>query len=291
MELYTSRLNAIKFKAPAAGIVAARWSYNEQDWTDLYSQTTDNKQTVSFDLPYTPYESDIYVEFSFPVNGQTFKETRVYHLVTPLLNEEELADLLPGLDEKDRRSTERVVRHIINAYTGQSFGQCYKALEVSGRGDNSIKLPMRLLEIERVSTLRSYLDVRGFLITNDGWYLKKRYAPVIARKEASEAYFEPGDQVVIAPPRTAGSIWKKDYPFTIEGRWGWKYVPTPVKEAAKLLATDFACNDQAYRDKYITDITSADWRLDFDSMVWVHTGNNRADHLLARYKVEDWLLI
>src|SRR6478609_4235924 len=95
--------------------------------------------------------------------------------------------------------------------------------------------------------------------------------------------------VTVAPGSSgASTAWKNDYPFDITGDWGYKTVPAPVKEAARLLINDYACQEAIYRDRYLESIKAADWRLQFSSRAWEATGNARADQLLSEYVILDW---
>jgi len=71
--------------------------------------------------------------------------------------------------------------------------------------------------------------------------------------------------------------------YPISGVWGYEAVPESVKEAARLLVNDYACADSQYRDRYLTSMTAADWRIQFNSGAFVRTGNVRADQLLSEY--------
>ena len=98
--------------------------------------------------------------------------------------------------------------------------------------------------------------------------------------------------VIVTPTASGGATkWKSDYPFEITGDWGYKRVPEPVREAARLLVNDYACSEQLYRDRYLESIKAADWRLQFSARAWDHTGNARADHLLAEFVLMDWWVI
>lgn len=98
--------------------------------------------------------------------------------------------------------------------------------------------------------------------------------------------------VTVAPTASGGATkWKSDYPFEITGDWGYERVPEPVREAARLLVNDYACSEQLYRDRYLESIKAADWRLQFSTRAWDHTGNARADHLLAEFVLMDWWVI
>ena len=65
-----------------------------------------------------------------------------------------------------------------------------------------------------------------------------------------------------------------------------------VKEAAKLLVNDYACAEQTYRDRYLTSMTAADWRIQFHSGAFLKTGNVRADQLLRDFVLKGgWAVI
>jgi hypothetical protein len=98
--------------------------------------------------------------------------------------------------------------------------------------------------------------------------------------------------VITAPGATGrATAWKDDYKFAIRGDWGYKSVPTAVQEAAKLLVNDYGCSEAVYRDRYLESIKAADWRLQFSSQAWEHTGNARADQLLSEFVLLDWAVV
>jgi hypothetical protein len=80
--------------------------------------------------------------------------------------------------------------------------------------------------------------------------------------------------------------------YNISGQWGWNSVPAAVQEAAALLAHDYACADVLYRDRYLTSMTAADWRIQFNAGAFSDTGNVRANQLLEEYVIKNnWVAI
>lgn len=305
---------------------------------------------VVLNMADTQTETELEVRWDFTMDGVPVTKSDYFEVVTPYLSIAEVKRIAPEFSDEDAAEVEASVRHVINAHTGQSFGfQRGRTYTVEGHGESALRLPQRLVGITGVNTLTSGLDVRSFIITSGGWYLKKGWANATPRTAPSDSNFwaEGADNTVFnntiyadsddsvnpgyeeIPVRPHGSVqvlsdptitpvatrrasespyheggitvapgasgkateWKQDYPFEITGDWGYKTVPAPVKEAARLLVNDYACSESAYRDRYLESIKAADWRLQFSSRAWESTGNARADMLLSEFVMLDWAVI
>lgn len=308
MEIYKGTIPTAEFAIPDGGTVTARFTKDGENWFSPIPEVADGVASIS--LGYMQYETNVLVEWSFtlPQLG-SFTEEQRYTVVTPYLTLRELQDVVPHATDSERMAVESVTRHIINAHTGQSFGRRDDSLIVEGHGETALALPERLARLTGVSTLKSNLDPLAMHIISDGWYLKKTWANEIAAIVNNSKYWDgytpnnalPGQpgylklshgNIIVAPGSGGrATIWRDDYPFTITGTWGYDVVPYPVKEAARLLASDYACADQAYKDKYLRSIRAADWRLEFNARAWLSTGNYRVDMLLSEYIRTDWAVI
>lgn len=276
----------------------------------------DDRYHVVLTMADTQNEGEINIEWVFEINEVEVTKTDTFEVVTPYLTIAETKELLGITSDEDAIKAERAARLVINSHCGQSFGYAVdKTIVVEAHGEGALRLPARLIKLTGLSTLTAELDPLAAIIVSDGWYLKKGWSEEVTPIENDSAYWgntdaggfalvdseghvvfseeKPGHGAVVYAPGTGrrATPWRNDYPFRITGDWGYKTVPGPVKEAARLLVADYACMEVAYRDKYLESITAADWRLQFNSQSWAWTGNVRADHLLSEFVLLDWALI
>lgn len=275
----------------------------------------DGSYCVTIPFRFVEYETDYELEWKIDYVEDGLADMVIrkqpFSVVVPYLSLREVKKILgPDATDEEAQTVETVTRRIINAYTGQSFGYGLKTLKVEGHGESALRLPERLVELEGISTLTATLNAYRAIVVSDGWYLKKGWSDSVTAIESTDEYFlgenitndveigepgyeKPGHGYIITAPGVTGraTSWRDDYPFSITGWWGYKSVPGPVQEAAKLLINDYACGEVAYRDRYLESIKAADWRLQFAERSWDATGNVRADHLLAEFVLADWAVI
>lgn len=281
----------------------------------------DDRYHIVLTMADTQTEGDVMVTWTFAINSVEASKIDNFTIVTPYLTISEIKSIWPEATDQQAIEVEAVVRHIINAHTGQSFGHGFKTITVEGHGETALRLPERLIALTGFGTLTADLDPRAAIIVSDGWYLKKAWAAETSQIPSDSQYWgdwqegvfdnniysdpdgdgespfygplgtRPG-QVIVAPGTYGRSTkWTDDYPFRITGEWGYRSVPSPVVEAAKLLVNDYACSEIIYRDRYLESIKAADWRLQFSSRAWEYTGNVRADQLLSEFVLLDWAVL
>lgn len=313
MELQKGNLSDIEVSIPqtAQGVTAEFFLNDVQVGSVLALTPIDGLCT--FTTPYAAVhtEGSLKVDVKFYVELEYYTKTFYYDVITPYLEVREVKKVWAEATTEEAKEIEAAVRHIINAHCGQSFGYREDHTKViEGHGERALRLPERLVELTGLSTVTSVLNPLSAIIVSDGWYLKKGWSEEVTAIETDSTYWgasdvtndvlpgepgyeKPGHGHVIYAPRSGPNptVWKDDYPFTITGNWGYTAVPDPVKSAAKLLVNDYACMEALYRDRYLEAITAADWRLQFSSRAWDHTGNVRADQLLSDYVIMDWAVI
>jgi hypothetical protein len=307
MELYVKTVNTVTFDLPTDDTIVTGASYSLNGGPSKSLVVDGNAVT----LPYFQTEGDLAVKWNIIIPGSgPFVEIQDYSLVTPYLSKAQIKKIWPEATDEDVVDIETMVRRVINAHTGQSFGHSVKAVTVEGHGELMLKLPQRLIALNGLSTLTQVIDPNCAIIVSDGWYLKKNWGSVLSTMTNPSLYWsgfwainnaepnEPGYEQashgeVIEAPSTLPkpTEWKDDYPFTIAGEWGYKSVPEDVKAAAALLVNEYACGEVGYRDKYLKAMKAADWDIDFSSRSWEATGNVRADQLLSDFVIFDWALI
>ena len=255
---------------------------------------------IPFSLVQEDSELEVRWTFDYVENSiaQTFHDSTYVSVVTPYLPIREIALMLEDEDdfsEDDIRELERATRHVINAFTGQNFGHSTQTLAVRGNGKSSLELPARCIRLNSVNGVDGsdqFYQVRG-----EGWYLG---GPVVGTPplradfdgwhEHSSSYppqtiWDSGP-VISSPYQGAEISFIKNATYYLDGEWGWKRVPRKVQEAARLLINDYASGDTVYRDRYLTSMTAADWRIQFHSGAFRQTGNVRADQLLNDFVLQ-----
>lgn len=220
----------------------------------------------------------------YTYEGNTFAE-----VVTPILSKAETLAIHPQATDAEIAKIERAVRHIIQAHTGQEFGLYVGTKSVPGTDSAVLHLPAPLLEF---STINGNSAVDQFYIYGDGLLLRYYpYGPPPVKADYY-GYHQHVGGVIHNPYNVKLGDFRKAVTYTIDGRWGYNEVPHQVTEAAKLLVNDYACADQAYRDRYLTSMTAADWRIQYHSGAFMKTGNVRADQLLSNFVLQrGWTVI
>lgn len=280
--------------------------------TDTPPSGVTERYYVVLGLANTQAEGDLTVDWALHIGGTPVTKEDVFSVVTPYLSIAEVKAIWPQKTDDEAIQLETVVRHIIEAHTGQYFGLASKSLTIRGAGEAFLRLPERLVELDGITTLTTTLNIADSIITGDGWYLKKGWTQGSVYTPSDNLYFGNIDEiwhlnpepdmpgyekpdhgpVIMAPGLvTLATCWSVDYPFVITGKWGYKNLPTDVVLAAKMLVNDYGCNEIMYRDKMLKAIKFADADIDFSMSSWTGTGNLRADQLLSRYVMLDWALL
>lgn len=259
---------------------------------------------LSFVLPFAFTQSDkkyvIRWKFPYTEDGQNYEydNTNELDVVTPILPINDIKYILneEGEDEytlPEMAIVEKAVRYIVQAHTGQSFGKFIGKKSVTGSGDNFLRLPMKLISLASINDSPYWneaLAVRG-----SGWYLQSKTFGVPPIRADFDGWHEDpysGSVPIVAPRHRALFSFADNHEYIIDGIWGWNSVPAAVKEAARLLINDYACGDNNYRDRFLTSMTAADWRIQFHDGAFSNTGNVRANQLLSEFVLRrGWVVI
>lgn len=237
-------------------------------------------------------DGDIEIIIIFYLEGKRYEKSQTLTVVTPYLELHEIKKIIESDSDEDAREVESAVRHIINAHCGQNFGKFTGKLSVSGSGDNTLRMPRRLISYRSINN--STYWVQNFALRGGGWFLitKAPHGPPSVRADYEGWHYNPNSGVISAPPLREFVSFVDNAEYVIDGVWGWNDVPEPVRQAAKLLVNDYACGDSLYRDRFITSMTAADWRIQFHDGAFSNTGNVRANQLLAEYVLRrGWVII
>lgn len=297
MELLTNTVPEVRFNYPdpeTTGI-SATYSLNSAPPVNLIVNTNDEDQYATAKLPYQAADGMVHVVWSFTIPGiGNYSRTDYYDVITPILTNEQVREII-GSDATSQEvfDAEASARYIIQSYTGQTFGKYVGTLNVSGGGENWIRLPKRLIKLNSINSntiVNNWVNVRG-----GGWFIESKVIGVPSIRADLDGWHQvPDSGVITAPPRWAKALlpFQFGFEYAIDGEWGWNSVPARVVDAAKLLVNDYACGDSIYRDRFISSISGPDWQLRFNQGAYTSTGNVRADQLLADYKLRrGWQVI
>ena len=223
--------------------------------------------------------------WNYSLGGENYSPEDNVDIVTPYVLQSELPTELqePNKTYDEYVRMERIVRHVINAYTSQDFYyRRNRNYTVRGNDSDFLALPKRLVNLTSVEIERDDLSTSGdesYDITQyvakdpDGGNLVRR------KMTGGESFRHDPDGLL-----SSGPLFKHGKHYVVTGDWGWRTIPGGVSLAAGLLMEAYFCGDATYRDKNIANIRSADWRIEFAVTGSSTTGSANADMILSEYK-------
>ena len=266
----------------------------------IYEFTTVARTNRGYEvtLPWTlvRQDRDFHIEWGFDyVEGgvtQRINEKTFVEVVTPLLPLVEVAriagyDTTTTQGNLDTLDLERRIRYGVQTYTGQNFGKFAGLMQVSGNGSNKLNLPAPLLNFTGVAFDGVLRINHGMTLINNGWALSSGNIYIDNIKQAPPEWML--DQFsangkIYAPMLYGHSRFVDGTEYRIEGVWGYDDVPGDVRQAARLLAQDYSCDESLWRERYIDSVRAGDWRFEFNAQAFTGTGNVQVDQILAGYR-------
>ena len=255
--------------------------------------------TYQITMPYslTSVPKKLSITWTYFVGGIQGQNTQIVDIVTPYVNIAEVIDDLNfGTDASDPnyktynelQLAEKYARKLIEAYTNQVF-YSYSGTQVAqGYGSDILPLPIRIEEITSLQEQDVTVFQSGLIVNN--WF----YTPIVSESNygirinlqdlQDDAIYSANGMI---PPsinsRGYSGAFQKDFRYKVDGVFGWYYVPDNVREACKILMKQYFEQDRAWKDKYVKNISTFDWKFEFMEDAHRGTGNLYADQLLAPY--------
>ena len=274
-EIYRDEVGlGVEFSVPSATILEA-WIERKGVFTD--TQFT-NGNPPSIQVPYsvTRYDGKFDVGVRYTIEGREYTKKDTHEIVTPLFKPAELIEYdsdFSKLPEQQLIDLEVLIRTLFEVITGQKFGLEYGTIYFTGSGSKMVGLPKRAVDVKPYEKSNSISSHGWTNITNDGWVLQ-----ATPRSPSWIDKFE-GDGYNIS---NAG-VFRSDRNYSLTGLWGYHSPPEDIVLAAKILASDYGCEQSLWRDRWIKSIRAADWRIEFDSRAYQLTGNVKVDQILDKY--------
>lgn len=295
MEIYKNAPQTITLSVPAGinadggeiSIIAYENGVEEYEFENVTRTSEGYEVSLPWVLTRHDRDFDVRFVFTYTEGGRTYEvdETIFVQVVTPILPLEEVArigkyDLATVEGNLDTVDLEHRVRYAIQTYTGQNFGKYRDTLEVTGNGTGRLPLPAPLLDLDASS-----VGVSTIQIMNGGWYVGTRNSRDYAigpwsLSDTDTAYYS-GAPIVLHDHK---HLFRTDTAYRITGTWGYNDVPADVKQAARMLAADYSCDESLWRERYIDSVRSGNWRFEVNERTFAGTGNVVADQILLRYR-------
>lgn len=198
-------------------------------------------------------------------------DSQSFEIARRLVSYDEMQEILsPELEYKDYSEVERTVRGVVEAHCRQSFNYWYGTATAVGN-DGIILLPQYLDRLEyvekKLSAINSYqisFSEDGYEVTADGMAINN--IECIEQQKYMQARARQSD-------------------YLIRGQWGYRSVPTPVKQAAALIIQNKLCPSGSWHENYIDNLRSDNMRVQFNPSSYDDsTGVYDADVLLSMYR-------
>lgn len=266
----------ITFNVPGALVSKVEFYRNG----DLVSEGTVTPAAIPYAI--TASDGEFTTRWTYTVESQEYTREEVNTVVTPLFSAAELTafnDTFLTLSDSKIIELEKMIRSIIQAYTGQTFGLESSTVSILGSGGSLLMSNRKVVSVSNVS---------GYGLSAMYAYRPVKTGYAIAITSSSYDNLFP----IIAPPTfSGGDVFRSGSMYTVTGTFGWVSVPEPVKQAALILAEMFSCREATWRDRYLKAVTAADWRFDFDGRAFRGTGSVTADSLLNEYIVGSMAIV
>ena len=197
---------------------------------------------------------------------------------------------------RELAAAERYARKRIEEYTGQTFYLYNDVVRVMGSGSDTLPLA------DKINTLHK-------LYINDILLIDNVVSPAVNNWGYSVQISETGfgirinranmlDNTVyvangMVPPtiHDGEGVFRNGVMYEVQGKFGWKKVPDEVDLATIELMKDFFAKDNTWKNQYVQNIQTFDWKFEYNSEVFVGTGNAYADKLLSDFVVNKASLI
>lgn len=233
--------------------------------------------TYSVPLLYSDVadERDLNLKFSYTIGGESVVQNVPLSVGTAYSTVEEILEVAPvGTSDAEAKQAGLFAKTIINGYTAQYFGPSYQEMWQYGTDKDHIVLKDRIISIDKI-----YEDDVLIYDSSVVGSVGLEYSPTGYGLQITSV-----QDVIMDPNFNFNSgTFSSSRKYTFVGTFGWQYVPDDVHQAHLLLVDDWFCGESKWRKRYISEMSSADWTVKFESQAFSGTGNFYVDTLLDPY--------
>lgn len=256
------------------------------------------------EVPPRFWVNTLEITWKYSINGVQTSHKQMVDVVRPYVNIPDAMDILNvGTDVSDPnfksydelKIAEKYARKLIDAYTNQFFDERYIKETAYGNGTDTLPLRTRCFSWYILYQDGILVIDRGTNLNNFGYSIRvsdTEYGITVDRANLLDNMVYTANGMV--PPTindSATGAFKKDHLYSVEHWCGWTHVPSNVSEACIVLMQQYFEKDRAWKDKYVKNISTFDWKFEFLDKAHTGTGNLYADQLLAPYVVNGMVVI
>lgn len=260
----------------------------------------------SFYLPpgYTSRDRKFKIVWNYVYKSIPYQHVTYLDVVTPYVSiQEAIEDLGFGSDANDPnyktyheiRMAEKYARKMVEYYTGQKFFLFDDKITVMGNDSDSLPLPRKIYSLHTLEENDQLLvdklnDVSyiGYDVeaTTSGFGIKINLGTLVD----NDVYIANG----MIPPSIHDSslnVFRRDKHYDVYARFGWDSVPDEVEQATIEIMRTYFAKDRAWKDRYVSKISTTDWNFQYGSDAFTGTGSAYADKLLLDYVVTQMVIV
>jgi hypothetical protein len=266
-------------------------------------ETDDGVYVAYLPLELTDRDKQLKVVWEYVVDGSPVRKEHKLFVQTPYTDLTQAAEVLGvGADYSDPNNktffdlleAEKYARKLIENYTQQQFYLYDDVTVVYGAGTDILPLPYKLSELHELHSNDLLLIDNINNINNLGYDIvvsESGFGIRINRANLLDNTVYVANGMVPPTINDYAGVFAKDVVYRIAGKFGWSEVPDEVDLACIELMKDYFSKDKTWRNKYIKNISTFDWKFEYDSTTFSGTGNNYVDQLLLPYVLNKMVVI
>lgn len=257
-------------------------------------------------LPFsiTQTQRELKVVWKYYIDGVQINKSHTVYVVSPYIDlGEAVNEIGISSDYSDPNSktfsdivaAERYARKQIEIFTGQKFRLYDDTFTVYASGSDLIPLPQKIsalheLYVNDILLIDNIHEINNWgynvEIAQSGFGLKVNRAEMLD----NSVYIANG----MVPP-TVNDFAKEAFAngavYKVSGKFGWPEVPDNVGLACIELMKDYFAKDKTWRNKYIKNISTFDWKFEYNTTTFAGTGNNYVDQILSPYVLSGMVVV
>jgi hypothetical protein len=255
--------------------------------------------SVFFDETKVAYDRNLKITFTNIAAGGSNTDVFFASIVRPYADPSKIAselgltivssvtDSFTQITQAKIESWERLARLYINSFTSDRFNVKRQKQEVFGQDSDVLYFSERVWNVYKIweddavvydQTVVPAVNLFDYpLEINSTNHMVK--ALVNGNTDVINEYSDYSKAVLSDP-----GIFAKHSKYKVDGEFGWKYVPQEIEMATILLANEYMCSDNVYKNRKVSAIQTDAYSVRYSESAFVGSGNTIIDSLLMPFK-------